>query len=115
MSGKFTVSLRAPFASNWSKGQYDSLTSALSGAWRKRNKDFSVDNVSYEQKVIIDHEALGQAFAEMDHLSRERPKCQAYELAEQALLKLDTAITQNELWERMDFIKAVYAKGARQG
>lgn len=70
MSGKYTVSLRAPFASNWSKSQYESLASALSGAWRKYNKDCSVDNVSYEHKVIINHEELARAFTEMDSLSR---------------------------------------------
>ena len=112
MSGKYTVSLRAPFASHWSKSQYESLAGALSGAWRKRNKDFSVDNVSYEQKVIINHKALAQAFTEMDDLSREQPKRQPYELAEQSIQKIDDAITQDEVWERIDFIRAVHAKGA---
>jgi hypothetical protein len=107
------VSLRAPFASQWSKSQHESLASALSVAWRKHNKDFSVDHVSFERKVIIDHEALAQAFTEMDQLSREQPKRQPSELAEQIIEKIDRAITQDEMWERMDFIKAVYAKGAQ--
>ena len=97
MSGKYTVSARAPFASNWSKSQHESLANALSGAWRKHNKDCSVDNVSYEQKVIINHEALAQAFTEMDNLSRERPKRQPYELAEQIIQKIDKARTQDEM------------------
>jgi hypothetical protein len=61
---------------------HESLAGALSSAWRKHNKDFSIDNISYEQKVIITHEALAEAFAEMDSLSSERPKRQPYELAE---------------------------------
>ena len=114
MSGKYTVSMRAPFASNWSKSQYESLASALSGAWRKHNKDFSVDNLSYEQKVIINHDELAHAFTEMDNLSREQPKRQPYELAEQIIQKIDKAITQDELWERMNFIKAVNTNGGAQ-
>ena len=111
MSAKYTVSLRAPFHVNWSKSQHKTLAGALSGAWRKYNKDFSVNNVSYGQKVIIDHEELARAFTEMDNLSRERPKRQPYELAEHIIRKIDAAITQDELWERMNFIRAAYAKG----
>ena len=77
----------------------------LSGARRKHNKDFSIDNISYEQKVII-HEAPAEAFAEMDSLSRERPKRQPCELAEQIIQKIDKAITEDDMRERMDFIKA---------
>jgi hypothetical protein len=106
MSGKYRVSLRAPFTAPWSSNLHASLAGALSGAWRKHHKDFSVDNISYEQKVIINHETLAEAFTEMDHLSRERPKRQPYELAEQIIQKIDKAITQDEMWERMNFIKA---------
>ena len=108
MSGKFTVSLRAPFASNWSKTQHESLASALTGAWRKHKKDFSVDNVSHERKIVIDHEALAQALAEMDNLSLEEPKRQPHELAEQIIRKLDDAVTRDDLREHLDLIKAVY-------
>jgi hypothetical protein len=97
MSGKYTVSRRDPFAFNWSKSMHESLAGALSSAWRRHKKDCSVDNVSFEQKVIIDHEALGQAFTEMDNLSREQPKCQPYELAEQIIQKIDEARAQNEI------------------
>ena len=114
MSAKYIVSLRAPFTTNWSKSQHETLAGALSGAWRKYNKDFSVNNVSYEQKVIIDHEELARAFTEMDNLSREQPKRQPYELAEQIIRKIDAAITQDELWERINFIRAAYAKGGAQ-
>lgn len=114
MSGKYTVNQRAPFTTNWLKSKHETLAGALSGAWRKYNKDFSVENVSYEQKVIIDHEELAQVFNEMDNLSRERPKRQPYELAEQIIRKIDAAITQDEMWERMNFIRAAYAKGGRR-
>jgi hypothetical protein len=114
VSGKYTVSLRAPFASNWSKSQHESLASALSGAWRKHNKDFSVDNVSYEQKVIINHEELARAFTEMDDLSREQPQPPPHELAELIIQKIDKAITQDEMWERMNFIRAASTNGGAQ-
>ena len=107
------MSLRAPFASNWSKSKHESLAGALSGAWRKHNKDFSVDNVSYERKIIINHESLSQAFTEMDNLSREQPKRQPFELAELIIQKMDKAITQDEMWERMDFIRAANTNGGR--
>jgi hypothetical protein len=111
VSAKYVVSLRAPFSANWSKSQHETLAGALSSAWRKYNKNYSVNNVSYEQKVIIDHEELAEAFTEMDNLSRERPKRQPYELAEHIIREIDAAITQDELWERMNFIRAAYAKG----
>lgn len=111
MSAKYTVSLRAPFSATWSKSQHETLAGALSGAWRKHNKDFSVNNISYGQKVIIDHEELAQAFTEMDNLSRERPRRQPYELAEHIIREIDAAITQDDLWERMNFIRAAYTKG----
>jgi hypothetical protein len=113
--GKYTVNLRAPFTASWSKNKHKSLAGALSGAWRKHNKGFSVDNVSYERKVIINYEWLAQAFTEMDNLSREQPKRHPFELAELIIRKMDNAITQDEMWERMNFIKAANAsRGARQ-
>ena len=97
MSGQYIVSLRAPFASNWSKSQHDSLASALSNAWRKHKKDCSVDNISYEQKVIINHDALEQAFNEMSNLSREPPKRPPVELAEQIIQMIDKARTEADV------------------
>ena len=108
---KYIVSLRAPFTANWSKSQHETLAGALCSAWRKYNKNYSVNHVSYEQKVIFDHEELAGAFTEMDILARERPKRQPYEMAEHIIREIDAAITQDELWERMNFIKAAYAKG----
>lgn len=96
MSGKYTVSLRAPFTSNWSKAQYESLASALSGAWRKHHKDCSIDNITYEQQVIINSEELAQAFTEMDNLTREQPKRQPYEIAEQIIQEIGKAGVDKE-------------------
>ena len=56
-------------------------------------------------------EELAAAFTEMDDLARERPKRQPYELAEHIIRKIDAAITQDELWERINFIRAAYTKG----
>lgn len=60
------------------------------------------------------HDDLALAFTEMDNLSREKPKCQPYELAEQIIQKIDKAITQDEMWERMNFIKAANTEGGAQ-
>lgn len=109
--GKYIVNLRAPFTSNWSKSKHESLAGALNGAWRKHHKDFSVDNVSYEQKVVINSESLAQAISEMDNLAREQPKRPSVELAELVIQKMNNAITQDEMWERMNFIKAANAGG----
>jgi hypothetical protein len=95
VSAKYTVSLRAPFASNWSKAQYESLAGALSGAWRKHNKDCSVDSITYEQKVVINNEELARAFTEMDNLLREHPKRPPQELAEQVIQKIEQASAPN--------------------
>lgn len=96
MSGKYTVSLRAPFTSNWSKAQYESLASALSGAWRKHKKDCSIDNITYEQQIIINSDELTQAFTEMENLAREHPKLQPFELAEQIIQERDRAVVNQE-------------------
>lgn len=89
MSGKYTASHRAPFASNWSKSQHESLASALSVAWRKHKKDCSVDNVTYQQKVILNNQELMQAITEMDTLLQEQPKLPLLEIAEQVIQKID--------------------------
>lgn len=96
MSGKYTVSLRAPFTSNWSKAQYESLASALSGAWRKHKKDCSIDSITYEQQIVINSDELTQAFTEMDNLAREQPKRQPYELAEQVIQERDKGQAHQE-------------------
>lgn len=79
------VSQRAPFASNWTKSFHESLAKALGGAWRNHNRNYSVDNITYEQKVVISNTELPQAFAEMDNLLRIQPKLSHFELAEQVI------------------------------
>ena len=91
MSGKYMVSLRAPFTSSWRKTYHESLVVALRGAWRKHNNNWSVDSISQEQKVIINSEELSQAFAQMDDLAHNQPKRPPLEIAEQVIQEIDKA------------------------
>lgn len=79
------VSQRAPFALNWAKSFHESLAKALGAAWRNHNRNYSVDSITREQKVIISNVELSQAFAEMENLQRAQPKLLPYELAEQVI------------------------------
>lgn len=82
------MSFRAPFSSNWSKAQHESLASALDSAWRRQKKDYSVGDITYQRKVVINNDELIQAFTLLDNLAREQPKPQPYELAERVIQEL---------------------------
>jgi ubiquinone biosynthesis protein UbiJ len=96
MSGKYTVSLRAPFTSSWRKTQHASLAIALGGAWRKHRNNFSVDSITQEQKVVINSEELAQAFAQMDNLAHDQPKRPLHEIAEQVIQEIGKAEADQE-------------------
>lgn len=99
MSGKFTVSVRAPYTSGWRKTHHASLAIALGGAWRKHNNNFSVDSITQEQRVIINSEELAQAFAQMDNLAHDQPKRPLHEIAEQVIQEIDKAEADKESQE----------------
>ncbi len=88
MSKKYTMSLRAPFASDWSKSMHESLAGALSAAWRKHKKGFSVDNVTHQQKVVLNNQALMQVIDEINILLQEQPKLTLDEVTGQAIQKM---------------------------
>lgn len=85
LSAKYTVSFRAPYATDWSKSQHPSLTIALNNAWRRYKKDCSVAHITYAQETIFNREELAEAFTEMDNLTREQAKRQPFELAERVI------------------------------
>lgn len=91
MAGKYLINSRAPFASNWAKSYSSSLAGALEAAWRKHNRDWSIDSIAQEQKIIINREELVQAFAEMDNLAYDQPERSRQEISEQAVQKMHRA------------------------
>ena len=91
MAGKYMVNSRAPFGSNWTKSYSFSLASALEAAWRKHNRDWSVDSIVQAQRVVINSEELTQAFTQMDNLAHEQPKRSLHEISELAVQEMDKA------------------------
>ncbi|HVF28348.1 MAG TPA: hypothetical protein VM943_08925 [Pyrinomonadaceae bacterium] len=91
MSVKYMLSARPPFSADWRKTYHGSLASALGVAWRKYNREWSVDSISHEQKVVINSEGLMQAFTRMDDLKRETPKLSLNAVSEQVIQGMDWA------------------------
>jgi biopolymer transport protein ExbB/TolQ len=92
MAGKYMVNSRAPFISTWTKTYSESLAGALEAAWRKHNREWSVDSIVQEQKIIINSEELSQAFAQMDNLAHEQPKRSRHEISEQTAQEMNKAL-----------------------
>ena len=91
MTVRYTISCRAPFTTGRRKTFHPSLTSALESAWRKHHHDWSIDSITRERKVIINREALTQAFTQMDDLAREQPKRPPHEISEQVIREMGKA------------------------
>ena len=53
MSKPYTLNIRRPYGAAWSKSTHDSLAAALLGAWRKRQKDHSVGDVTRDGRVVV--------------------------------------------------------------
>ncbi len=85
MSAKYVLSTRPPFSADWRKSYHPTLAGALGVAWRKYNREWSVDSILREQKVVINSEGLMQAFTRMDNLKRETPKLPLDEVSEQVI------------------------------
>ncbi|MGB7921736.1 MAG: hypothetical protein WCF57_00695 [Pyrinomonadaceae bacterium] len=92
MAGKYMVNSRAPFAANWAKSYSSSLAGALEAAWRKHNRDWSIDSIAQEQKVVIDRDELMQAFTRMDNLAHDQPKLSLHEISEKTIQEMDKAV-----------------------
>ena len=78
----YTLNLRRPLGAAWSKSTHVSLALALHGAWRKRQKDFSVGDVTRDGRVIVESQRVSQLLDEMDEVMRAGPKSQPSEVAE---------------------------------
>lgn len=89
MRVRYIVSVRQPFASDWTKSWHDSMASVLRFAWRKHKRGCSVDNISHLQEIILNKQDLMQAIAEMDTLLQDQPKLSLDEIAAQAIHKMD--------------------------
>ncbi len=89
MSVRYTLSARAPFSAGWRKSTHETLAGALGAAWRKYNREWSIDGISHGQKVVIDSQGLMQAFARTDEIMRETPKLSLDEVAEQVIREME--------------------------
>ena len=91
MSTPYTLYTRRPFAATWSKSLQNSLAGALLFAWRKRQKDFSVGDITRDRSVVVESARLSQLLDEMDEVMRAEPKSQPPEVAEIIARRIDEA------------------------
>jgi hypothetical protein len=105
----YTLSVRAPFAECWKRSRHETLAAALGAAWRRRRHDYSVDGVTCESKVVISHEAMELALAEMDELLSASPKRRPLDLAAVVIRKMEAAITSENMWENIELLRAANA------
>jgi hypothetical protein len=94
VSAKYTLSARAPFSAGWRKSTHDTLAAAVGAAWRKYNREWSIDGISHGQKVVIDSQGLMQAFARMDEIMRETPKLSLDEVSEQVIRGIEKNVSE---------------------
>ena len=85
MTNKYKLVSRPPFATGWRPTYHESLGSALESAWRKHNREWSIDSITQEQRIVFSREELLQAFSQMDNLVSELPKPTVPEMAEQII------------------------------
>lgn len=91
MSKPHTLNIRRPLGAAWSKSTHDSLALALLFAWRKRQKDFSVGDVTRDGRVVVESQLVSQLLDEMDEVMRAVPKSQPSEVAEVIARRIDEA------------------------
>jgi hypothetical protein len=82
VSKPYILNIRPPYAAAWSKSSLGSLAAALLGAWRKRQKDFSVGDITRDGRVVVESQRVSQLLDEMDEVLRAEPKSQPPEVAE---------------------------------
>lgn len=88
MSAKYKLASRPPFASSWRTTYHVSLDEALVSAWRKHNREWSVDSIAQEQRVVFNRDELMQAFSQMDDPGNELPKRTVPEIAKQIIREM---------------------------
>ena len=91
MSRPYTLYTRRPFAAAWSKSLHSTLAGALLYAWRKRQKDYSVGDVTRDGCVVVESARVSQLLDEMDEVMRAEPKSQPPEVAEIIARRIDEA------------------------
>ena len=91
MNKPYTLNLRRPFGAAWSRSTHLSLAVALLYAWRKRQKDFSVGDVTRDGRVVVGSERVSQLLDEMDEVMRAGLKSQPTEVAEVIARRIDGA------------------------
>lgn len=91
MSKPYTLNIRPPYAAAWSKSSHDSLAAALLYAWRKRQKDFSVGDITRDGQVVVESQLTSQLLDEMGEVMRAGPKRQPGEAAEVIARRIDEA------------------------
>ena len=87
----YILNTRPPYAAAWSKSSHDSLAVALHYAWRKRQKDFSVGDVTRDGRVVVESQRVSQLLDEMDEVMRAEPKGQPREVVEVIARRIDEA------------------------
>ena len=85
MSAKYMLRARPPFSPDWRKSYHLTSAAALVAAWRKYNREWSVDSITNGTSVAINSEGLMQAFTRMDDLKRETPQRPLNEVSEQVI------------------------------
>ncbi len=83
------LSTRPPFSADWSKSTHETLATALCVAWRKYNREWSVDGITNGQKVVVSSEGLMRALTRMDDLKRETPERPLGEVSEQVIQEME--------------------------
>ncbi len=89
MSARYTLSTRPPFSADWRKSTHASLAAALCVAWRRYNREWSVDGITNGGKVVVSSEGMVRAFTRMDDLKREAPERPLGEVSEQVIQEME--------------------------
>jgi hypothetical protein len=91
VSKPYILHIRRPLGAAWSKSTHVSLAAALLAAWRKRQKDFSVGDITHDGSVVVGSQLVSQLLDEMDEVMRAGPKSQPSEVAEVIARRIDEA------------------------
>ena len=91
MNKPYTLNFRPPYTASWSRSLHGSLAAALLFAWRKRQKDCSVGDVTHDGRVVVESQLVSQLVDEMEEVMRAGPKGRPLEVAEVIARRIDEA------------------------